>query len=116
VTFSTASLEPGQLSPVDAFWSVTMYDGKTQLFVAYPTNRYLVNSPMLPDLKSADGSLTLYIKKDSPGVEKQPTWRPAPNDTGFGARSLYPGEAETLRQLARLLFVFVGGGSGEGCS
>jgi hypothetical protein len=44
-----------------------MYDGKTQLLVANPINRYLINSPMLPQLKkNTDGSLTLYLQKDSP--------------------------------------------------
>ena len=53
---------------MNAFWSVTMYDGKTQLLIKNPINRYLINSPMLPDMKkNADGSLTLYIQKDSPG-------------------------------------------------
>ena len=52
------------LPPVNAFWSVTMYDGKTQLLIENPINRYLINSPMLPDLKkSEDGSLTLYIQE-----------------------------------------------------
>ena len=52
---------------MNAFWSVTMYDGKTQLLIKNPINRYLINSPMLPDMKkNADGSLTLYIQKDRP--------------------------------------------------
>ncbi len=51
-----------------------MYDGKTQLLIENPINRYLINSPMLPDLKkNADGSLTLYIQKDSPGKDKRRT-------------------------------------------
>jgi len=37
-----------------------------------PINRYLINSPMLPDMKkNEDGSLTLYIQKDSPGADKE---------------------------------------------
>jgi hypothetical protein len=37
-----------------------------------PINRYLINSPMLPNMKkNADGSLTLYIQKDSPGADKE---------------------------------------------
>ena len=64
----TLTFPAGQLPPVNAFWSVTMYDGKTQLLIKNPINRYLINSPMLPDMKkNADGSLTLYIQKDSPG-------------------------------------------------
>ncbi len=60
----TLTFAAGQLPPVNAFWSVTMYDGKTQLLIENPINRYLINSPMLPELKkNPDGSLTLYIQK-----------------------------------------------------
>ena len=63
----TFTFPDGQLPPVNAFWSVTMYDGKSQLLIQNPINRYLINSPMLPGMKkNADGSLTLYIQKDSP--------------------------------------------------
>jgi hypothetical protein len=69
----------GQFPPANAFWSVTMYDGKTQLLIKNPINRYLINSPMLPDMKlNADGSLTFYIQKDSPGADKESNWLPAP--------------------------------------
>src|SRR6266480_5474395 len=58
----TLTFAAGQFPPVNAFWSVTMYDGKSQLLIKNPINRYLINSPMLPNLKNnADGSLTLYI-------------------------------------------------------
>ena len=77
----TLTFPAGQLPPVNAFWSVTMYDGKSQLLIKNPINRYLINSPMLPNLKkNADGSLTLYIQKDSPGKDKESNWLPAPND------------------------------------
>ena len=67
----TLTFPAGQLPPVDAFWSVTMYDGKTQLLIENPINRYLVNSPMLPNMKkNADGSLTLYIQNKSPGADR----------------------------------------------
>ena len=55
-----------------------------------PINRYLINSPMLPDMKkNADGSLTIYIQKDSPGADKEANWLPAPNDTIYLAMRLY---------------------------
>jgi hypothetical protein len=86
----TLTFPTGQFPPVNAFWSVTMYDGKTQLLIKNPINRYLINSPMLPDMKlNADGSLTLYIQKDSPGKDKESNWLPAPNDTIYLVMRLY---------------------------
>jgi hypothetical protein len=80
----------GQLPPVHAFWSVTMYDGKTQLLIENPINRYLINSPMLSSLKkNADGSLTLYIQKDSPGADKESNWLPGPNGPIYLVMRLY---------------------------
>ncbi len=59
---------------MNSFWSITMYDGKTQLLLENPIGRYLVNSPMLPSLKKGkDGSVTLYIQSTSPG---KGGWRP----------------------------------------
>jgi hypothetical protein len=76
--------------PVNAFWSVTMYDGKTQFLIKNPINRYLINSPMLPNLKkNPDGSLTMYIQKDSPGKDKESNWLPAPNDLIYLVMRLY---------------------------
>jgi hypothetical protein len=86
----TLTFPAGQLPPVNAFWSVTMYDGKSQLLIKNPINRYLINSPMLPGMKkNADGSLTLYIQKDSPGKAKEANWLPAPNDTIYLVMRLY---------------------------
>ena len=86
----TLTFPAGQLPPVNAFWSVTMYDGKTQLLIENPINRYLINSPMLPGLKkNEDGSLTIYIQKDSPGPDKESNWLPAPNGTVYLAMRLY---------------------------
>ncbi len=82
--------------PVNAFWSVTMYDGKTQLLIKNPIDRYLINSPMLPDLKkNADGSLTLYIQKDEPSDPVQKAnWLPAPDGPIYLVMRLYwPKEA-----------------------
>lgn len=86
----TITFAPDQLPPVNAFWSVTMYDGKSQLLVKNPINRYLINSPMLPTMKTgADGSLTLYIQKDSPGADKESNWLPAPDDKIYLVMRLY---------------------------
>ena len=86
----TLTFPAGQLPPVNAFWSVTMYDGKTQFLIKNPINRYLLNSTMLQDMKkNADGSLTLYIQKDSPGADKEANWLPAPNDLIYLVMRLY---------------------------
>jgi len=78
------------LPPVKAFWSVTMYDGKSQLLVDNPLDRYLINSPMLGDMKkNEDGSLTLYIQKESPGKAKEANWLPAANGTFYLILRLY---------------------------
>lgn len=81
----------GEYPPVNAFWSVTMYDGKTQLLIKNPINRYLINSPMLPELKkSEDGSLTLYIQQDEPADPAQKAnWLPAPDGPIYLVMRLY---------------------------
>ncbi len=76
--------------PVNAFWSVTMYDGKTQFLIKNPIDRYLINSPMVPNMKkNDDGSLTIYIQKDSPGDDKESNWLPAPDGPIYLAMRLY---------------------------
>jgi hypothetical protein len=86
----TLTFGANALPPVNAFWSVTMYDGKTQLLIENPINRYLINSPMLPEMKkNADGSLTMYIQKDSPGADKESNWLPAPNGPIYMVMRLY---------------------------
>ncbi|CAN5633320.1 DUF1254 domain-containing protein [soil metagenome] len=86
----TLTFAKGEFPPVNAFWSVTMYDGKTQLLIENPINRYLINSPMLPGMKmNPNGSLTIYIQKDSPGKDKEANWLPAPDGTIYMAMRLY---------------------------
>ena len=86
----TLTFAKDQYPPVNAFWSVTMYDGKTQLLIENPINRYLINAPMLRGMKkNRDGSLTLYIQNKSPGKDKESNWLPAPNDTIYLVMRLY---------------------------
>ena len=81
---------PGQLPPVNAFWSLTMYQLPASLLYANALNRYLMNSLMLPSLKrDADGGLTLYVQHDSPGGDKEPNWLPAPGGPFFVVMRLY---------------------------
>jgi hypothetical protein len=93
----TMRFAPGQLPPVNAFWSLTMYDEPQSLLVANPLNRYLINSPMLPQLKrDADGGLTLIVQNESPGKDKGANWLPAPKGPFSMIMRLYwPKEAAT---------------------
>jgi hypothetical protein len=70
-----------RLPPVRAFWSLTMYDQR-QLFAANPANRYAIGDR--DALKfNADGSLDLYIQRESPGADKASNWLPAPASGPF---------------------------------
>ncbi len=73
----TLTFPADAMPPVNAFWLVTMYDGTTQLLIDNPIDRYLINSPMLPELKkNSDSSLTIYVQHRSPGKEKEANWLP----------------------------------------
>ena len=86
----TITFKAGQLPPVRAFWSITMYDGNSQLLVANAIDRYLINSPMLDKLKrNPDGSLTIYIQHAAPGPEKESNWLPAPSGPIYLVMRLY---------------------------
>ena len=67
---------PGQLPPVDAFWSLTLYDTDF-FFVPNAINRYEV-SQRNTFATNADGSIDIYIQADSPGKDKESNWLPAP--------------------------------------
>jgi hypothetical protein len=67
----------GKMPPVSGFWSLTMYDGN-YFFVNNPINRYSISARQ--NLKSnPDGSVDLYVQKDSPGPDKESNWLPAPD-------------------------------------
>jgi hypothetical protein len=93
----TLRFAPGQLPPVNAFWSLTMYELPSSLLVANPLNRYLLNSPMLPQFKrDADGGITLYVQNESPGTDKEANWLPAPKGPFIAFMRLYWPKPEAL--------------------
>jgi acetyl esterase/lipase len=70
-----------EIPPVRAFWSLTMYNDK-QAFADNPINRYAIGDR--DKLKfNHDGSLTLFIQRESPGKDKESNWLPAPKSGGF---------------------------------
>ncbi len=69
--------------PVDAFWSLTMYQMPEFYLVANSLNRYSIGD-RTPGLKyGTDGSLTIYMQKDSPGADKESNWLPTPQSGNF---------------------------------
>jgi hypothetical protein len=81
---------PGQLPPVNAFWSLTLYELPSSLLFANALDRYLINSPMLAKLKrDPDGGVTLYVQNSSPGNDAEANWLPAPNGPFFAVLRLY---------------------------
>lgn len=96
-TTYTLTFQKDALPPMKAFWSLTMYDGKTQLFIHNPLDRYLLNSNMIDDFVFGDdGSLTLYIQKDSPGKKLESNWLPAPDGPFYVVMRLYGPEDAAL--------------------
>ena len=86
----TIHFNANELPPVNAFWSLTMYKLPSSLLVDNPIDRYLLNSPMLPDFKrDKDGGITFYIQKTSPGKDKEANWLPAPDGPFMAVLRLY---------------------------
>jgi hypothetical protein len=90
----TIRFAKGQLPPVGAFWSITMYNFH-QFFVKNPIGRYAIGDR--DKLKfNDDGSLTLYLQNESPGKEKESNWLPAPEDSFSLLMRLYWPKEEIL--------------------
>ncbi len=93
----TVTFAEGDLPPVDAFWSLTMYDGATQLFIENPLDRYLLNSTMMEQFRfEDDGSLVLHVQKDTPGPDRESNWLPAPDGPFYMVLRLYGPEQTAL--------------------
>ena len=64
------------LPPVNAFWSVTMYDAEG-FPAANPISRFAIGDRD-PLRFNPDGSLDLYLQHHNPGREREANWLPAP--------------------------------------
>jgi hypothetical protein len=74
----TLTFAKGQTPPVNGFWSITMYMiDNGWWFVPNKLNKFTV-SPRDNLKPNADGSVTLYFQKDSPGADRESNWLPAP--------------------------------------
>jgi hypothetical protein len=86
--------EKGATPPVDAFWSITLYDPEG-FQIPNVLNRFAVSSWM-PFRQNADGSLELYLQNESPGKDKEANWLPAPKGPFNLTMRLYAPRSEAL--------------------
>jgi hypothetical protein len=82
--------------PVDAFWSLTMYDASQFYLVANPIDRYSIGDRTGGLVTDADGSVTIYIQRDAPATGKQSNWLPSPNGRFRPLMRMYQPRAEVL--------------------
>ena len=90
--------ERDELPQVSAFWSMTMYGLPDQLMVANPIDRYSIGDRSKLRY-GEDGSLTLYIQRESPGPKRQSNWLPAPDGPFSLQFRMYLPKAEALDPL-----------------
>jgi len=77
----------GMLPPVDGFWSLTMYNDR-YFFVDNPLNRYTLSSRSKLK-KNKDGSIDLYLQRESPGKAREANWLPTPDGVMIPMFRLY---------------------------
>lgn len=83
-----------QLPPVNAFWSLTMYNNR-QFFVDNLLDRYAIGDRDNLSF-NPDGSLDIYIQHASPGKNQESNWLPAPKDSFNLIMRLYWPKSEVL--------------------
>jgi hypothetical protein len=90
----TLNFDKGNTPPVNAFWSVTLYDSEG-FQVPNVLNRFAVSSWM-PLKYNPDGSLDLYFQNESPGADKEANWLPAPKTAFNLLLRMYAPKSEVL--------------------
>jgi hypothetical protein len=90
----TISFEKGAAPPVNAFWSITLYDPEG-FQVGNVLNRFAVSSWM-PFNYNPDGSLDIYFQNESPGKDKEANWLPAPKGPFNLTMRLYGPKSDAL--------------------
>jgi len=86
--------DKASLPPVNAFWSVTLYDSEGYQ-VSNTLNRFAVSSWM-PFKYNGDGSLDLYFQNDNPGNDKEANWLPSPKGPFNLTMRLYAPKSDAL--------------------
>ena len=90
----TLHFDKGQTPPCNAFWSLTMYNAQSFL-VDNPINRYNI-AAWMPLKYNKDGSLDIYIQRESPGKANEANWLPAPEGEFSVTNRIYWPKPEAL--------------------
>jgi DNA sulfur modification protein DndE len=88
--------DKGQTPPVNAFWSLTMYNNASYL-ADNPINRYAIGDRTPGLVYNEDGSLDIYIQHESPGKDRESNWLPAPEDEFNLTLRLYAPQDQILK-------------------
>jgi hypothetical protein len=76
------------MPPIDAFWSLSMYNATTFVFVPNPVNHYSLGDQTTGLMYNPDGSLDIYIQHDEPSG-KGSNWLPTPNGDFYLVLRMY---------------------------
>jgi len=88
--------------PVDAFWSLTVYNADDKLLVDNPIGRYKVGSDTQGLAAAADGSITIPLRHAAPDGDAAKNWLPTPAGPFYLVLRLYQPRAEVLKGEYRL--------------
>lgn len=94
---------PGQLPPVNAFWSITLYDAEDFMLVPNAINRFSIGDRTAGLRRDADGGLSLYFQREAPADETaRANWLPAPEGNFYLSLRAYIPKPEMLDGTYRL--------------
>jgi hypothetical protein len=82
--------------PVDAFWSLTMYDASKFYLVANAIDRYSIGDRTTGIASDDDGSVTIYIQRDPPDDNQRSNWLPTPDGRFRPLMRMYQPTADIL--------------------
>ena len=91
----TIHFDKGEAPPTQAFWSITFIRSMTASRSRIPLNRFAVSSWM-PFKYNPDGSLDIYFQNESPGMDKEANWLPAPKGPYSLTMRIYAPKADAL--------------------
>lgn len=77
---------PDRLPPVNAFWSLSMYEAtpeRQSFFTPNGLNRYSIGDRTPGLRRNDDGSLDIWIGRNDPGDARRANWLPAPQRGPF---------------------------------